>query len=409
MNIVPRAPKRELLPIAGLMAGVWLLVIDAPTKISLGSISVSGALTLACAALLAFVCLTNWLGSSRDHEVDTGTFRRQRLPLALTLFLVFSWGWILINPSFVAAQNVAVYSSFILAILVGIRYRRGSATVQTLQFLRFCGAVAAIIFIVSNTIGLEAYGIRSIGLSGLVAMSVLIPHRTSNFWARLLPLIVVYAILISLSRTALLIALGLLVFLIVRSPRKSRALRGTALVVTCAAIIYVLFFTYEPLRDRFLGGDGGVSIGGVKFNTSGRSTLWEMTWESAMESPWFGQGPGSATNLISAIYPNISHPHNDYLRIFHDFGFLGFCLFFLGIIRLCVLVMKRALRSDSEVHWSAFLGLLIILMSAITDNIVIYSFAMMPIGLLVGLSLREPLAAKSARKASHKQTIDSTN
>lgn len=389
------------LPLAGFFAGLWLLLVDAPTRVGLGPISASGVLTLFIAAVLIFLSIVRGLyrqeiGPAPRRYGVSSLAVTHRLPMPLGFFLLFSLGWILVNPTFAAVQNVAVYCSFIFAIIVGSLYSRACATTKTLTFMRACGAISALLFITSDTLGIELYGIRSIGLSGLVALSVIVPHRSGGVWSKIAPFVVVYAILISLSRTALLIALVLLIFLIVRSPKKSRLFRGTALVLTCCAFVYVLFFTYEPLRDRFLGGDGGVSVGGVKFNTSGRSTLWDMTWTSALESPWLGHGPGSASNLIAAVYPNISHPHNDYLRIFHDFGIVGFTLFLLGIIVLLVLVAKRATRLDGEIHWSALLSLVVVLISAITDNVVIYSFVMMPIGFLVGLSLKEPLPSLKA-------------
>ncbi|MCU1518487.1 MAG: O-antigen polymerase, partial [Pseudarthrobacter sp.] len=131
--------------------------------------------------------------------------------------------------------------------------------------------------------------------------------------------------------------------------------------------------------------------------------LWEMTLRSAEQNPLFGNGPGTASALISASFRNISHPHNEYLRLFHDFGYIGAVLFVLGTLILLLRTFRRAQNSDNPIHWAATLGILAVLAAALTDNVIIYPFVMAPLGLIVGASIGLPVEAKAPKAAKAKR------
>ena len=79
-----------------------------------------------------------------------------------------------------------------------------------------------------------------------------------------------------------------------------------------------------PLHDRIYAGDVQAIGGGVSINLTGRSDFWETTWDSYVTSPVIGHGVGSADRLITRTYSeSTGHPHNDYLRLLHDYGLLG--------------------------------------------------------------------------------------
>lgn len=117
----------------------------------------------------------------------------------------------------------------------------------------------------------------------------------------------------------------------------------------------------------------------------------------------FGNGPGTASVLISASFRNISHPHNEYLRLFHDFGHVGAVLFVLGLLSLLWRTASRARHSSDPIHWSALLGILAVIAAAFTDNVIIYTFVMIPLGLLVGASLGLPVGAESPKEVRPRQ------
>jgi O-antigen ligase len=151
----------------------------------------------------------------------------------------------------------------------------------------------------------------------------------------------------------------------------------------------------KPLEERFSELDR-VKIGGVTISVSGRGKFWTATWRSWESSPWVGHGAGSSEYLPLQYLPPDSfyaHPHNDYLRILHDYGIVGAVLWLIGGSVL-LRATKRAWRaaainggSQAGVHLAAVLGMTALALAMITDNVVIYVFFMAPLAMLVGFSL----------------------
>jgi hypothetical protein len=121
--------------------------------------------------------------------------------------------------------------------------------------------------------------------------------------------------------------------------------------------------------------------------------MWPLTWHSFLESPWIGKGAGSAGKLVFERTGRLSHPHNDYLRILHDFGLVGLLLWALGFIILVRRTWRAWRHADvsgsqlAHVHLAAFLALAVVGIDMITSNPIVYIFIMGPLGVLVGSSL----------------------
>jgi O-antigen ligase len=102
--------------------------------------------------------------------------------------------------------------------------------------------------------------------------------------------------------------------------------------------------------------------------------------------------------VINAASEGVGHPHNDYLRLWHDFGVVGLLLF-LGAVGGWLVILFRnwyhAERSrvySGQLFLAGALGLLGVLLAMVTDNVIVYVFVMGPLGVLVGagLGLRVP-------------------
>lgn len=379
----------------------WLLTIDFLTRISAGPLSLSGALTLAGAALCLVLAPMMGLARSQDRREQV----HKAVPLALTLFVLYALGRLLITPSSEGLQNVAVYTTFVLAVgLTSIRIT-SEASVGVLRWMRYIAVIVTLVFLVTFLAGVEVYGERAFALTGLIFLAVLIPHKPRNRFYRLAPFLVAGVIALSLSRTATAIALVMLIFLSVRGKKGFRFLASLVFGVLAAALAYWLINYYAPLRDRFIGGDAGASLGNVEVNTSGRTVLWDMTLRSAEQDPLFGNGPGTATAMISASFRNISHPHNEYLRLFHDFGYVGAILFVLGTLTLLFRTLRRVQHSDNPIHWAASLGIMALFGAALTDNVIIYPFFMVPLGVIVGASIGLPVEARMPKEMVTKHPL----
>jgi hypothetical protein len=210
--------------------------------------------------------------------------------------------------------------------------------------------------------------------------------------------------LLSLSRMVLaaMLALGLVAFLVGRGPRRLLGVLGVAALGYAA-------LQFEPLRDRIFlyagtgltgfrweivgqGSDAQLTVGNI--NLSGRGLVWVQTWVHGMEAPLFGHGTGAATVFLERdLGLAISHPHNDYLRILHDFGVIGFALLLYtgGFVLSSLWRMYQGARSSWSRQWtgSAALAWLAYLLMALTDNSMIYAtYFAGGVFMLMGVALR---------------------
>lgn len=199
---------------------------------------------------------------------------------------------------------------------------------------------------------------------------------------------------LSFSRTATVIAL-ILYPLSRFSPHKPEGWLRLGLWVGMIGLVAYLSFTYvQPIRDRFTEkGDSG-SIGGLKVNTSGRDQIWIAVRNSIELAPLLGHGPGSVEIPIARVNKTAGgHPHNDYLRLTHDFGYVGAAVWLTSFFSLVGLAFRNWLWADTydramaHYHLGAMLGILSVAQLMLTDNVIVYIFAMAPLATLIGSSI----------------------
>ncbi|MPZ19214.1 MAG: hypothetical protein GEV06_15070 [Luteitalea sp.] len=251
-------------------------------------------------------------------------------------------------------------------------------------------------------------GARSVAILALLPLSWHLAHWSQVPRAGVKAWLWLSAILLSLSRTAL--AAGLLCVLLATLARlrfspRAFAVRVPVVLVTLA-VVGALFTYVTPLRNRLTTGDVGFEVGGVDINVSGRARMWAVVTESATTSPVIGQGLGSSQRAVVDELDDIDHPHNDYLRLWHDLGAIGLLLFvgsltmWLGM--LCARWTSAERRADplAPMKLAATLSLLGLLIVAITDNAIIYPFVMGPLGVMVGAGLGAPVTGAAVPGAS---------
>ncbi|MFI7495690.1 O-antigen ligase family protein [Kocuria sp. M4R2S49] len=372
---------------------IWLIVVDLLPRVTVGPYTVSALFTLLTAMwCLAFLPLVGFRGGNSPHDGIQLESSGKAVPAVLLLFLALAWISLAFNSSSDGLQNVAVFTTFIAGAAVVSLQAAPDQVDKVLSFYRPAALLVTVVFLASTVAGVELYGPRSFALSCIVLVAIFVPYRGRHLLYAVAPLLVVMAAFLSLSRMASVICAALLVFLAVRIRQRSLRIPLAGIFAGLGALlIYWAIMFYEPFRDRFLGGDAAVSVGGQNFNTSGRTELWRVTVESAAKAPWWGQGPGTADAQVYAAFAPISHPHNEYLRLYHDFGLIGLTLFVVGFVLLTLRVWARARQTDQEIHWVALSGLLGVAVAALTDNVLVYPFVMAPLGVLVGCSLAQPL------------------
>ena len=384
----------------------WLVIMDVANGIPAGPTSLAGLLSLASVLVMITVVLSRGLGAY--DEAGFAAPDRSIVPRTLTCFVIWAVVTVPLNPSSEGIQNVTVYLGFVLGIAVTGRLCSPAATDRLLGQIQkaawFVGLVYMLSVLVAGLGASDFYDARAFALAGLILLSVVVARRSS--W--LLPILLLLDVALSLSRTATLLAIVILAIgLAVRSPSRGRAIRLVVMVALGAVATWFVFTRFAPLRDRFQGGDQAFGYGGEQFNVSGRVDLWSFTIQDARRHLWLGAGPGSADKAVLRHFATVSHPHNDYLRLLHDFGVVGLLVFVIGFLTLMVRTWRLGRSTGRPIHWAAFLALLAVAGTAFTDNTIVYPFVMIPLGVLVGASLSESSTAGSRSSQNEHRALES--
>jgi len=216
-------------------------------------------------------------------------------------------------------------------------------------------------------------------------------------------------VLVFLSQSRLAMVACLIQFPLAMSCRgdlKSIA-RALMMTVFAASALIASIFLSQSMYDRFFAYDAKIAVGGVMINASGRTEMWQTLLDDLRgKAVYFGRGAGGAGRLIDRYFPDLGHPHNDFLRLLYDFGAVGlgwWALFLVIVIFTMIGGVRRCTQApaavtstsrsrmkghpDLPLHLAPILALLAITMSMFTDNSISYIFVMAPLGMLIGVSL----------------------
>lgn len=386
----------------------WLLVlvlliggtIDLPRKFDFGLITAMGLLTI-------FYTATSWLLVLSHAQIPKAAWTVSWFVLFLAWPLVtLKW-----HPAnFGGAQNLITFSAFagLLCLSAIGSYQSpylskhvGSAlgwatqlavVLSGLSLIRETGIIQDS-FTENFAVGMRGFAMFALMGLGWYLAKWRYGSRSGLWWA----IIVTLMIGLSLSRMSLLIAFALFPLTMIQLNRARGWMKMGLCIALISGISYLAFTYVEPIRSRFISGDTALQIGGVGINVSGRSVLWRAALASFWESPWTGKGAGSVQDVVAASFPSTqeiqSHPHNDYIRLLHDYGLIGLVLWLLGFGGLLIATCRawlwagRNQTPQAQLHLAAFLALVSTAMMMWTDNIIVYTHVMAPLGVLVGASL----------------------
>ena len=157
--------------------------------------------------------------------------------------------------------------------------------------------------------------------------------------------------------------------------------RWIVIVIALPTVVYLLI---DAIFSRLspLGAFSNI----YDFNFNGRLLLWEILMRN-VDDEIVGQGPGSSISLLerAAVGTGVQ-PHNDFLRIFHDLGYLGLGIFSIVLINIYGRTIKLINTSpSSDRSEAAKLVFSLVVMFTIlmaTDNPYIYNFLFLPVLLL---------------------------
>ena len=383
-----------------------------PRKIVVGNMTAMGALTIVevgagAAGLLACGRYPKWL------------LLRTAPYLLLLLWAALSIIWA--PPSKDGFQNAIVYSLFgVMALFSGTLTARDPGRVDRL-IDRGIGWISpvALTFVAAElaTKGVPAdleeswwIGPRPVAILGVVVLSRYLARwyygdKRARIWIVLWLAAIVMTISRAATATALLL-IGTLVLAQMRFQRRRAALT-LPLALGAVALVVTLALVWSPFYQRMFTGDPAIQVGGTPINVAGRARMWDLVVSSGREHPWIGQGLGTSQSVVSTGLADtrgqMSQPHNDYLRIWHDLGFVGLA-FHLGAIGLWIWLLgrdwyaaERRLRQPALLELTGLLIMIGLSVVEITDNAIIYQAVMGTAGTLVGAGLGRSNATAGIR------------
>ncbi len=162
-----------------------------------------------------------------------------------------------------------------------------------------------------------------------------------------------------------------------------------AFVAGVIGLLVVVANTTAFQERFFYGGQGTISdLLEGNIDSSGRYNMWPLLWEETLRRPLIGHGIGTSGMFLAAEGFLLEHPHNEYLRIVFELGFVGGALLFAAVLLHGVDAYRRAIAGGGEVHYafaSICTGLFVLLVMSVTDNPLPYNLAFMhPLFLLIG-------------------------
>ena len=204
-------------------------------------------------------------------------------------------------------------------------------------------------------------------------------------WAS--PWLLLLSILIANARTPAVVALFLIFFLAIHLPvsKKLKVLSAAGLGLSALGLVWAFLSQKFLLQVDF---------------SSGRAEGWIYLFSNLPEDVnLWGQGGGLSSFLINQVL-GYHHPHNEYLRIFFDFGLTGFFLFLAGAIVLWSATMQIHRQYTTDASFAPVLLLPAVGLIAITDNPLIFIYVMLPTAIVIAASLSKSLPSLVNPKAN---------
>ena len=379
-------------------------VIDLPRELwpaTRRGISALGMLTLALASMGTLALLGGRVLPTRAMRVLA--------PFAgMMLWAVASLGWAPTGRA--GLQILAVLGCFLILAFVAAAamVRDRHRTVSVLIWSMRAADVIGLGIVAANFLeyGWPAHivaerwvgGPRSIALFGLVPLSWHLARWVrGNDGSAVLAVSWLMALVVTLSRTATAAAVLLVLLsglLRMGQGDVSARRRFNNLMVLLVPVVLVAVFAVGPFRDRFMKAEVSITQPGeFQLNDGGRMKMWDSVARSAARSPFLGKGLGSSEEVVNEIHYWVGHPHNEFLRIWHDLGLPGILMFLLtlGTIgRFCWGHVSRPIIKGvaPPLLPLAASGVLISLIAGMmTDNPLVYIFVMAPSGIVIGAAL----------------------
>jgi hypothetical protein len=252
------------------------------------------------------------------------------------------------------------------------------------EFLRRCRQFAVALFVFSlasagvlfslslpSVTGLAPQAISAALLANVFATEYVLGRRsTLSFW-----LLMVALPFIAMTRTAMVAAAVTLPLTLA----PMRLVKRAALMAIVAVAGLAAFLTPRIQAKMFYSGHGeirDVSLDNPDFRTTGREWVWQEMKNEIRVKAWLGHGANAQEWFLESLLSTLTQPHNDWLRLEFDYGYIGAALFGATLLAQALLAGRLG-RGSSGVKKilflsgaSAFTSFALIMF---TDNIILYA------------------------------------
>jgi O-antigen ligase len=152
-------------------------------------------------------------------------------------------------------------------------------------------------------------------------------------------------------------------------------------IILCFIVIVGIGIFYSPRMQKKMFYSGRGTLEDVRwenedFATSGRRHMWDKMWERIDEQPLLGSGANASEAFISKLTNGLKHPHNDWLRLLFDFGYVGIAIFALSLLFQALHAYRMAKRAVGDISLLFYAGassILSFILFMFTDNILLYA------------------------------------
>jgi O-antigen ligase len=182
--------------------------------------------------------------------------------------------------------------------------------------------------------------------------------------------------IIALTRTAITVV-GMTIPLTFASLR----LRKRVIFLAIVAVLGIaLFYTERVQKKMFFSGSGtleDIRLSNPDFFTAGRSHLWDLMIEEIRTKAVWGHGANASEEFVlSVTWGTLTHPHNDWLRLLYDYGFIGASVFAFCLVAQVIHLLKRAKMAFGKSRILLYAGassFLPFVLLMFTDNVILYA------------------------------------
>jgi len=152
-------------------------------------------------------------------------------------------------------------------------------------------------------------------------------------------------------------------------------------LIAAVLLLGLAAFNTSIIQDRFFKKSSGFSGSGSiedvmkgKFDSAGRFDAWPIVLERSGDTPWFGHGIGQSAPFVYSVWAPMDKPHNEYLKVLYDGGYIGLGCFVLGLLSTLGNLTWNLYRTGMQ-NWAtsaAIMGWVGFILMAVVDNPLVY-------------------------------------